>query len=291
MDKHRIKTALRISLEELRLWLQNSRCILLAVMLVFVHMLVITPLSECAADMEQPVSILEAFIALANSGSILLVIPLLYLVLIADYPQVSGNFLFCQIRCDRLSWIMGQMLFAAWSAIFTTLFLFVSSCVMMLLSQKGTWQIQFSDAVTHYTSVFPDRRGAYICSLLPENLYQQMPLAVSLVHSLCLVCLHFFITALLILLLFLIQKKYAGILISGTLLMAGTLGAQVRDSWMWLFPLAHTIPWLHYEKYIRQMVFPMTASYAILCGYSVLIILLCLLAAKKYQPGIVSIHD
>ena len=89
MDKHRIKTALRISLEELRLWLQNSRCILLAVMLVFVHMLVITPLSECAADMEQPVSILEAFIALANSGSILLVIPLLYLVLIADYPQVG----------------------------------------------------------------------------------------------------------------------------------------------------------------------------------------------------------
>lgn len=291
MAEQSIKTSWRISVVEFQQWIRHSRCVILAVMLVFVHILVIAPLKTCTVLMGEPVSVLEAFIALANSGSILLIVPLLYLVLIADFPQVTGNFLSCQIRCEKRVWIAGQVIFAVWSAAFTSLFLLVSSAAMLLLSKGGTWQMHYSHALTHYTSTFPDQRGDHIAALVPENLYQQMSLATAFCHSLCLMFLHFFIMALVILLMFLINKKYAGIIINGILVVAGALTCQMEVEWMWFFPVAHTIPWLHYEKYLDETVFPIRWSYLGLSGAGVMLIFLCFMAGKNYQSGEVPVND
>ena len=99
----------------------------------------------------------------------------------------------------------------------------------------------FSHAVTHYSSVFPERTGDYILQLLPENLYQQMTL--------------------------------------------GTVSSSVRAGWMWLFPMAHSIPWVHYEKYLSRPVFPIAGSYLYLCVICTALALASLFAARGYQAG------
>ena len=63
------------------------------------------------------------------------------------------------------------------------------SCILML--GCGSWQFSFSDAVTHFTSVYPDRTGDYVVQLVPGNLYQQMGLGMALLHSACMMYLHF----------------------------------------------------------------------------------------------------
>lgn len=79
MSKINLKTIMHISFAEFQRWMRSSRLIILGVMLVFVNELVILPLKECVSLMGEKISIAEAFLALGNSGTIVLVVPILFL--------------------------------------------------------------------------------------------------------------------------------------------------------------------------------------------------------------------
>lgn len=278
-----MKTIRHISSAEFRRWLRSSRIIILGVMLVFIHTQIITTLQDCSARMGEPVGILEGFIALGNSGVIVLIVPALFLVLLADFPQKGGIDFFYQIRTSKRKWILGQMMFAVKAAVFLVGFLLIAS--MILLLGCGTWMTGFSHAVTHYSSVFPDRTGDYILQLLPENLYQQMTLGAALGHTIALMLLYFLMLALILLLSALLNQKYAGLLADAALIILGTVSTSVSAGWMWLFPMAHSIPWVHFEKYLSAQIFPLFGSYLYLGGICSALAAACLIAAKKYQAG------
>lgn len=97
MDRFSFRAAVHIAQAEFRQWLRSSRIIILFVMLVFVNVQVIGPLRQCKMLMGEMLSIPEAFVALGNSGVILLIIPILFLVLMADFHR--GRELTGFIRC------------------------------------------------------------------------------------------------------------------------------------------------------------------------------------------------
>lgn len=279
----KIKAAAHISVAEFHRWMRSSRLIILGVILIFIHIQVIVPLKECALLMETPVSIPEAFVALGNSGLLLLVIPVLFLVLMADFPQKDGIDVFYQIRCGKKVWICGQILFALEAALFLVIFLAVAS--MLMIWDSGEWRMSFSRAVTHYTTVFPERSRDYVVQLLPENIYHQMTLGTAMLHTALFTFLHFLLLSLVLLYTALYNKKKAGIFIDGFLLILGAVTCEVRMDAMWLLPMAHTIPWVHFETYLDKEVFPVTGSYLYLLGGCAVLTVLCLAASGKYQAG------
>lgn len=143
----------------------------------------------------------------------------------------------------------------------------------------------FSHAVTHYSSVFPERTGDYILQLLPENLYQQMTLGTAFAHTILLMLLYFLLLAFVLLLSALCNQKYVGLLADASLIILGTVSSSVRAGWMWLFPMAHSIPWVHYEKYLSRPIFPIAGSYLYLCVICTALALASLFAARGYQAG------
>lgn len=233
--------------------------------------------------MGEPVTILEAFVALGNSGVIVLILPALFLVLLSDFPQKGGIDFLYQMRCAKKTWIWGQIFFALEAVVFLVAFLIVSSCIMM--SGKGVWQMKFSNAVTYYSSTFPERTGDYILQLLPENLYQQMLFSTAVLHTILMLFLYFFLLAMILLFVALCNRKFVGVLVDGILIVLGTVSCSANAAWMWLFPMAHAIPWVHYEKYLRVQVFPIWGSYLYLAGSCVGLMIGCMFAAKKYQAG------
>lgn len=257
--------------------------IILAVMLVFVHVQIITTLRNTADLMGSPVSFPEGFVALGNSGVIVLIIPALWMVLMADFPQKGGIDFLYQIRCPKRTWICGQALFAFAAALFVTAFLFLSSVIMLIGSAQWSWE--FSHAVTHYLSEFPERSGDYILQLLPENLYQQMTLGTAVAHTVCMMVLYFLLLAFILLLTSLCGRKNLGILIDTALILLGTVTTAAEIKLMWIFPMAHSISWVHYEKYMREEIFPMTGSYAYMIAGCIGLFMCCMFAAKKYQAG------
>ena len=246
-----IRAVFHISRVEFQRWMRSSRLIILGVMLVFIHMQIIVTLQDCAVRMGEPVTILEAFVALGNSGVIVLILPALFLVLLSDFPQRGGIDFLYQMRCSKKTWIWGQILFALEAVVFLVVFLIVSSCIMM--SGKGIWQMRFSNAVTYYSSTFPERTGDYILQLLPENLYQQMMFSTAVLHTILMLFLYFFLLAMILLFTALCNRKFVGVLVDGILIVLGTVSCSANATWMWLFPMANAIPWLHYEKYPRVL--------------------------------------
>ena len=101
MDRFSFRAAVHIAQAEFRQWLRSSRIIILFVMLVFVNVQVIGPLRQCKMLMGEMLSIPEAFVALGNSGVILLIIPILFLVLMADLRQQHPVLCFYSFWCHR----------------------------------------------------------------------------------------------------------------------------------------------------------------------------------------------
>lgn len=283
MRRENFHQILYISRVEFGRWFRSSRILILGVMLVFIHIQIITTLKQTAEWMGEPVSLFEGFIALGNSGVIVLIIPALWLVLMADFPQKEGIDLFYQIRTSKKIWTAGQILFSIKAVIFLTVFLLLSS--MLLLSGSGVWKLAFSDAVTHYSARFPERTGDYILQLLPENLYQQMTLKTVLCHTTVLMMLYFLLLAEILLLAALCNRKKAGIGVDLLLIALGTVTTAANTKAMWLFPMAHSISWVHYEKYLNSPIFPMWGSYLYLGIGCAGLMAACLICSRSYEAG------
>ena len=256
---HKLYGAWNVACMEYKKLIRSTKMIILAMFLIFVNIQIITPLKQCAIDMDAKLSYFEPFIAAGNSGMVLLILPLFYLTMMADYPQEDESTRFYRIRCTKVMWVGGELIFASMSAVSFAIFSVVSTAILII--PKGQWIFHFSDATTKYLSVYPDRTGDAVVQLLPINLYNQVTLPVAVRETLLLLVLYFFLLALVLLLSSLFGHKGIGIIMDGFLVVGGTILCAARSQIQWLFPMAHTIPWLHYSEYYRKQVFPIIGSY------------------------------
>ena len=110
-------------------WITNPRMLMCVVLVVMVREIVLLPMRNLSMGMGQPINAMEPVIAVANSGVLLLLMPLVYLVIMADFPRVSGNTYFYLTRTGRINWIMGQIIFQIVSLLTYLLFVIISTLV------------------------------------------------------------------------------------------------------------------------------------------------------------------
>ena len=128
----------------------NPRIIIVGIMLVFIKTLVIEPLVGRAEKYGEPLNILEPFIAVGNSGKLVMFMPCVFLILISDFPIMGGNTLFFIKRTGKLNWFLGQILSIIMS-IFTYIAVIFTSCLIM---GKGVWSNHWSNSITKYEAAF-----------------------------------------------------------------------------------------------------------------------------------------
>lgn len=276
-----IKTIFYTAVVEWKNLFCSTKLCILAVLLIFMNEQIIVPLKKCGQMMEQKLSCLEPYVAICNSGAVMLILPLFFLSMMADFPGESGISLFFHIRCRRISWLLGELLFIIMSTL--TLVLYIMAASMVLILPNGKMTLEFSDAVTKYVSVFPERAGDYVVRLLPENLYNQMQLQDVIIHSTSLLFLYFVLLALILLLFTLLNHKSWGVFVDGCIILLGTVSCALRLDTMWRFPMANTVIWLHYTEYLAEPVYPLYASYLYFGIINVLLIVACIVVRKKYQ--------
>lgn len=259
----------------------STKLFVLGILFIFLNEQIIVPLKQCSAAMEENLSIFEPFIALCNSGVVMLVLPLFYITMVSDAPREEGGLIFSHIRTSKMQWLFGELLFALLSAVTMIALLFLVSCI--LVSGCSDVTLQFSDALTKYRAKFPDRMGDYVLQLLPQNLYQQIDLKTALLYSITSLFFYFFLLSVIILLFSILNCKLAGILIDGALIFMGAVTCSLRLESMWCFPMAHTVIWLHYSEYYSRPLFRPEWSYLYFGIMILLFIAACMVCRKKYQ--------
>ena len=78
--------------------------------LIFIDQFAVKPLVEISKQTGVKLGLFEPFIAITNSDVLLMIMPIVFITLIGDFPKNDGNMLFCVQRTWRVNWLLGQML-------------------------------------------------------------------------------------------------------------------------------------------------------------------------------------
>lgn len=148
-------------------WLFNSRIILLPCVFIIVYTMITSDLVKCANNMGAPINLLEPFIGICNSATFLGFIPIVFLVLIADFPRIDNNMIFKIYRAGRIKWVLSQLLFLLAADVTFVFLLFVGITLPIL--QHGFWFNGWSDVVTDMTRVFPELADSDIAKFIHAN--------------------------------------------------------------------------------------------------------------------------
>ncbi len=252
-----IKCVLAVAGSEYIKWITNPRVIIVPVLLMFMRSLAVEPLLSRAAKLGAKLERMEPFAAIGNSGMLVMLMPCVFLVLISDYPKVTGNTLFFLQRTGRFNWFAGQLMFLMMTIITYLGTVFGGSLLMTRGDFSGVW----SDVVTKYNAAFPDEANSFTAQLLPSNLYNQIPLHATVIQTLLMMSAYLFLICLLIYFFKLKHIQTFGLLAAVFVIAAGVVTCSLKTDTMWMFPMANAIIWLHYDTILQATKMPVWYSY------------------------------
>ncbi|MGN0429294.1 MAG: hypothetical protein ACI4E2_04450 [Acetatifactor sp.] len=276
-----LRKIITIAAGEYSRWIRDPRGVLILVMMVFIQNVCLEPLQERAARYGEPMSIWEPFAAMGNSAMLIMILPAVFLVLMSDFPRMDGNGLFFLQRSGRRNWILGQMLFAAISAV--TYLSVVLGTTLLLSVTKGSICLEWSETTRFYRSAFPEESDTFASLLLPPNLYNQITLRESIFFTLSLVFLYLYVLCMVLLLCKLYGKQALGMAACVGVIGAGLATCTIHGKVMWLFPTANAIIWLHFTEIRRKPVRPIASSYLYFGVCIIVLTILCFRILKRYD--------
>lgn len=266
---------------EYSLWLTNPRMSILLVLLVLIHSMVIQPLAQAGGQIGVRFHLLEPLAALCNSTLILLILPLGFLILMAGFPRMDRGFLLQLYRVGRLNWVLGELLYLCMAAA-TYLGAVLLGTALCSLPYAPITSPGWSAVATDYVNILGESALKSATALLPKNLYQQMGPGAAVAGSFLLLFLCLVLMGAILLAASLLRINSLGVASDAALLLVGA-GFVILDSpWMWGFPCAHALIWLHYNPYFRTPVCPLWVSgLYFLLGAALMTALACVTAKRR----------
>lgn len=272
-----IGSAFSCAVTEYIKWITNPRIIILGVLFVFIYTFISEPLLEHAEKMGIALNIAEPFIAAGNSSLLSLLLPLVFLLLISDYPTINNETIFIIYRVGKVNWLLGQFIFL-FSALITIL---LSVFLVGAVTSNGVFSPDWSDTVTKYISVFPNEHGSFAAMLIPSNLYNQMNLAEALINTIVLQSLNLYILSLTLYIFRICGFRNIGLFIDVAVIALGYGATSIGGEIMWAFPMANTLVWLHHTEILSTPIFPVWCSYLYLSVVFVGLVIGNLAAIKR----------
>ena len=262
-------------------WLLQSKNLMVVVLLVFVDKIVIQKQLAVVAATSQPFCIFESGIMMMNSGLILMLISLFFIMIMSDYPSADTNIYYQIIRSGRRVWFRSQVKFA---------FLAIGTYLGVLLAYVAFRSQQYSFLANGWSINISDYSEEYmLTAYIPMQLFNQMPPIQAYIWSLVLLFLYFFFLLGFQIVGFTYGKKQLTGTIQLLIVIIGMCLVFFKSRLMWLLPQAHSILWLHYDKYYRKMSFSVYASAIIFFVGGV--VLFCLAYRRILTINIDTIRD
>ena len=191
------------------------------------------------------------------SGMLALFLPLVFLLLISDFPIMGGNTIFFINRTGKLNWFLGQIVFIIIS-IFVYIGTILLSCMVM---SKGTFSTEWSNVITKFNAAFPDEAGGFVSKLIPSNLYNQITILNAVIGTVLLIAMYLLTLALILCLMKMLYLRGAGLLSALTVIVLGAASCSLKINVMWIFPTANTLMWLHYKEILKEPITPVENSF------------------------------
>ena len=259
-------------------WICNPRMIILFCMMIYIYDYIILEMKQASIDMGMKCNIFEPFMAIGNSELLLLFLPIIFITLLGDFPKTDGNTMFYICRTGKKNWIFGQMLFIIWAELTYLLSIFIFSVLFALPFSHTT--DKWSDVVTKYVYIFPERSGSLMAHLLTNRLYNNLSPMKTLLYTGSLMFLNLLMIAMVMLAGFTFGKRVLSIVINCGILCIGTALSFTGSTIKWFFPTANTTCWVHFDKYLNKQILDIRFSYLY---FGIIIMFLTLISINTIQ--------
>ena len=276
-----IKTSFKCAKTDFIKWAFNSRMIILAVLAVFIYVCAVQPLTENSALMGKPLNIIEPYIATLNCGSLLLIIPLGFLAISSDFPQIDGSAMLGLVRTGRVNWLFGQLINLVIMCAAYLAFIFAASAVPA--AYCSYFEANWSEVALYFPLEFPEQSQNFGALLLPKNLFNHLSLTGAVLQSTLFVFLYLILLGMIMMCFTVFGKKTAGVIVCGGLIAVGSALCSIRSSLMWTLPMANSVVWLHYTEFRREPFYPIWCSGVYFAALIVLLMILSLIRLKKFD--------
>jgi hypothetical protein len=262
-------------------WICNPRISIFLCMFVFVYDYVIKELAKASVDVGSKCGITETFLAVSNSPLLVLVMPAVFIALIGDFPKTDGNTMFYIQRTGKQNWLFGQLVFIIYAA-FTFMAAVFAGSVLFSLPFSEVNQ-KWSDVVTKYVYLFPDRVQSLVANLITGRMYNNVTPSKALFLTFTLVFLYLVLLGMILMTGFAIGKRVVGIGINCTIMCIGSGMMGMGLLAQWLFPSANAISWTHFDPIMKQQIFEIKYSYLYFIGLIVVLFIFDLIAIGRYD--------
>lgn len=271
----------RVAKNEYIKWIRNPKMIILIVMLIFAYDYVIRELITAAGKMGAKLQVFEGFIGISNSQLLLMIIPIVFVGLMGDFPRVDGNAMFYIYRVGKTNWLIGQILFSVMSSgtylitiLGVSMLSFIGRCFV-----TNTW----SEITTKYYIFAPNEYAGTVANLTTGRLYNNMkPINVTL-NILGLMLLFLTLISMMLLVSFVCKIRIAGIVVTIGILCLGNVIAYMENNIRWIFPTAHSIMEIHYDAIYKKPIMDMGLSYLYYIILLIILFVISFLCIDKYD--------
>lgn len=258
--------------------IRRPKILLVLFFIVLLYESDLSPIREICAETGLSLNVFEPFVLMCTRSINIILIPLIFIILISDFPNCKTDY-FRMIRISKREWLIGEIAF-----------LFLISLAMMLVLLLGTIVpiMDISSADNFWSGFMTSLRESfpeiYIhnerVTLDASVIIHSLP-GSAIVYSFLIMWLNLIIYGLLLLLGTVTAKRMVFLVSTLSLTFIGGCATLFNNGIKWVFPIVHTQLGLHYNSIFSKINFPVYMTYIYLAAAVVVIVVLCGQLVKK----------
>lgn len=268
---------------EYKCLIRKPKLILVFLAIIFMIDSVVKPMKELSIELGYTLNIVEPILFLMSKGLNIVIIPIVVITIFSDFPQNENSGYFVFIRNSRLSWYIGETIFAFTVSIIYVMVLFVYIAVYTADNAfiSNEWSDYTLKTYIDYPDVF-----LYGTTFLDTSVYTQGKPIYILLQTSTLLMLYIFIIIMLMMLFKIIGKKSMGIIIAIGMTFVGLPSYAATSKIRWIFPITHVAYNWHFNEFFAKPNCSIATSYIYLSVLAVFLVILNAYIIKHSQVGV-----
>ncbi|MEE3393456.1 MAG: hypothetical protein VZR23_07220 [Lachnospiraceae bacterium] len=273
-----IEKILRVSKEGYMEFLFSKKLIIIIFSIVFLYEDVTGKMIKLAYDTSFTINIIEPYILILSYRIHAMVVPLTFIVVMSDFPNINRSGYFVLSRIDRFSWFFGEVLSSFFSAL-TFLFILAAAnalCCLKVASSGTDWS-------PYITELYGVNREAYDLNnqlfIKTETVAQGTPVIV-FIHATLLMLLFLVSISLFLACFKMIGQKRLGVF---SIMSITILGMLAKGRLKWAFPINHCIYAQHFNAYFAATECRIIYSYLFFIVLNATLLIIDMILCKHYS--------
>ena len=253
-----VRKALSITRNEFVSLIHKPKLLLIIASIAFMIDSVAKPMKDLSIELRYQLNIAEPFIFITSKGLNIVIIPLIFIAILSDFPSAENSGYFSIIRNGRISWLVGETLFALLSSVLYIIIIFLSVAIYCADNSfiGNVWSDYTLRTYIDYPDIF-----LYGTTFLDTSVYTQGTPVDILFQTLALMIMYIFILVMLMLMFRIIGRKTFGIITAIGITFVGLPSYATSSPTRWIFPITHTAYNWHFNEFFAEPYCNMSTSY------------------------------